>query len=198
MCWQNNIFIWDSGGQCVEWGWLPAKSPLLVLCLNLSSWAWLDSSEPCSKINSTAPFLTYDPRMNCNKMKYRIPGVYVALTNSHFGTQAKTETEHLKKKHKTLLRGEKKIPQVKFNERQKLKSFLNQFSLSQHNIITKCFPTSGLCDCPDRGTEDGEQRWARQAPKKLFFFNWTHRKSSFLTYPADIKIPFPLTYREDG
>lgn len=80
-----------------------------------------------------------------------MPGVYVAAANSHFGAHAKRETEHLKTSTK-LLRG-KIHSEVKFNEKQKPKSFLNQFSLSQHNIITECFSATGLLSAP------GEGRW---------------------------------------
>ena len=45
-----------------------------------------------------------------------MPGVYVAVANSHFGADAKRETEHPKNKHKTLLRG-KNHSEVKFNEK---------------------------------------------------------------------------------
>lgn len=66
-----------------------------------------------------------------------MPGVHVAVANSHFGAHAKRETEHLKTSSE-LPRG-KIHSEVKFNEKQKLKSFSNQFSLSQHNVITECF-----------------------------------------------------------
>lgn len=74
-------------------------------------------------------------------------GVYVAVSNSHFGAHAKRETEHLKNKHKTLPRG-KNFSEVKLNEKQKLKSFSNQFSISQHNIITDCFSMTQLSFFP--------------------------------------------------
>lgn len=45
-----------------------------------------------------------------------MPGVYVAVANSHFGADAKRETEHLKNKHKTLPKG-KNHSEVKFNEK---------------------------------------------------------------------------------
>lgn len=79
-----------------------------------------------------------------------MPGVDVAAATSHFGADAKRETEHLKNKHRTLPRG-KIHSEVKFNERQQLKSFSNQFSLSQQNIITEFFSMTGISVCPRRG-----------------------------------------------
>lgn len=90
-----------------------------------------------------------------------MPGVYVALANSHFGACAKRETEHLKNKHRNCREGKKKNhSEVKFNEKQKLKAFLNQFCISQHNVITESFPVTGLCVCSKEGRwvgDTGEQ-----------------------------------------
>lgn len=85
-----------------------------------------------------------------------MPAVYVAAANSHFGARARKETEHLQTSTE-LPRG-RIHSEVKFNEKQKLKSFSNQFCLNQHNVITACLSMTGLPVCPRRGTEGEEQK----------------------------------------
>lgn len=114
-----------------------------------------------------------------------MPGVYVALANSHFGALAKRETEHLKNKHKTLPR-RKNHPEVKFNETQKLKSFSNQFSLNQHNVITKCFPMTGLCACPGEGWWIGNKGEQDKPLRSFVSVSTEHTESSFPNDTADI------------
>lgn len=66
-----------------------------------------------------------------------MPGVYFAIANSHFGAHPERKTEHLTKQASDSA-AVKKQPYIKFSEKQKVKSFLNQFSLCQHNIIAMC------------------------------------------------------------
>lgn len=95
----------------------------------------------------------YNSSVASDKMKQRMPAVYAAVANSHFGAHARRETEHLQTSTE-LPRG-KIHSEVKFNEKQKLKSFFNQFGLNQHNVITESLSVTGLPVCPRRGTMCG-------------------------------------------